>query len=509
MAETRYIFITQSEGVSHVRGVMASSIAMLLQSCGYSVAVMKLNVCLNTDTDGQSEIFVTADGCETDIELGRYERFTGIETSSANIVTAGKVYQNVINRGRRGDYQGDCVRVVPHVTDEIKRNVCALSNSAKSDFLVVELGGVAGELDTLPFVEALRQLKNELEQSCVWMHVAHIDNMQMQGIQPDVMILQAEQELLPEERETVAMQCGVDENYVFQPCGEAIIYEMPLLLKDVAEVVQRKVGVDEIRFPQLAEWNDLVQRINEATENVTIGIVGTGIDKEDVYCSLKESLQCVAAHQDRKLNVCYVEATFIHDGNVEEMLGELDGVIIAPDGKQGFEGKIVATKWCREHDMITLGIAEGMHCMAIEYARNVLGIQEANSTEIDARTPHNIIDMMMEKKNRANMWGAKRVGVYSCNLIENTTIGQAYGLVKIKERHCHSFELNNSYCDAFEQLGMICAGVNTESGLIESIESRDNTWYVGVQFRPEFAGTALNPNPLLMDFVKEIKTRKK
>lgn len=496
MAETKYIFITQSEGASCVKGVMASSIAALMQSCSYSVTVKKLNACLNVDTDGRGERFVTADGCETDMELGRYERFTGVETSGVNLITAGRVYQNVINRERRGDYHGETVRVIPHVTDEIKRCVSAAANSGKSDFVVVELGGVIGDVETLPFVEALRQMKNDSEDGCVWIHMA--GECEVQGVQPDIMIVPTE-------------LGAADNEKVFQLRNDvATIYEMPLLLHDVAEMVQRKAGMEEIRVPRQEEWKTLVQRINEATETVTIGIVGADGENDEAYCSLKELLLCAAVHQGRKLDLCHIDAAYLHEGNVDEMLGLLDGVVIAPDrGRQGFEGKMVAAKWCRMHDATTLGIAEGMHCMVIEYARNILGLQEANSTEIEARTPHNVIDMMTEQKSRVGMWGVKRMGAGRTNLKGDSVIARAYGAELIQERHCHSFELNNGYCNALEEVGMICVGINPESALVDAVEVKANAWYVGVQFRTEFNGTAFNPNPLLMDFVREIKSKKK
>ena len=469
--KTKYIFVTGAVEVSNGTAIFASSLARLLMMRGYRVTMLKFDGCLNVDSglingSGKEECYVTADGYEGGIDLGFYEWFTGIDMSRANCVTLGKIYQSVINRERRGEYHGKRVQVIPHVTDEIKHSTLSLGSKGNYDFVIVDVCGESGDMNMFPFFEAVNQLEDELGDSCV--------------------VLRADTEV---------------------DLSEKLIYELPLLMREVGldDKVLKKMGVQDAPMLSAKVWEDFVDRLKGAEETVTIGVVGKCADERGAYRSIRESMTHATAFCGVKLNLVCISSERLNDGNAEDELSKCDGVIIASDyGLHGAEGKISALKWCRENDMPTLGIGTGMQCMVIEYARNVLGYAEANSTELDRKAVHNVIDLMAEQKTRAYMGGTMRLGSYQCRFTDDSKASKAYNARLVNERHRHSLEVNNAYREQLELSGMRCVGVNPESDLVEVVEVPTKTWYLGVQYHPEYSSTALKANPLSVDYVKAI-----
>lgn len=528
--ETKYIFVTGGVDSSIGKGIISSSLALLLLSRGFRVTIQKFDSYFNIDSGTlnpyeHGECYVTADGHEADLDLGHYERFTNIETSSANNITLGRIYQNVLNKERRGDYLGKTVQVVPHITDEIKRNIKALGLTGKYDFIIIEIGGIVGDIESLPFIEAVRQLKWELKHNCMSIHLTYIPyfratkelkmkptqhsvkELQSRGIQPDVLVLRTENEVPIDIRQKIALLCNVEDDAVIQSVDVSSIYEVPMKLQEQRfdEIVLRKTGTSVAGECDLAQWKQFLARLDSATEEITIGLVGKYVELQDAYKSISEALMHAAVYHDRKLDVRYISSENLNDGNVGDALKDLDGVIIAPGfGNRGVEGKFVALKWCRENDMPTLGICLGMQSMVIEFARNVLGYAEANSSEMDSQTIHNVIDLMEGQKNLANMGGTMRLGAYRCVLTENSIVAKAYGTTSISERHRHRFEFNNNYREQFEAAGMRCVGINPDTNLVEIVEVEGKTWYVGTQYHPEYSSTVLRPSPLFMDFIRAV-----
>lgn len=532
--ETKYIFVTGGVVSSLGKGIISSSLARLLLSCGFKVTILKFDPYINIDSGTlnpyeHGEFYVTADGHEADLDLGHYERFSNIETSRANNITAGRIYQSVINKERRGDYLGKTVQVVPHITDEIKRNVKALGETGRYDFVITEIGGVVGDIESLPFIEAVRQLKWELNRNCVCVHLTYVPyisaakelktkptqhsvkQLQELGIQPDVLVLRTEHEVSPEIRKKIALFCNVEEDAVIRSIDVPTIYEVPLMLHEqrFEEILLRKTATAYTGEPDLKEWNGFLNHLYNATSEVRIGLVGKYVELQDAYKSIGEALLHAAVYHDRKLNLRYISSEKLNDGNVKDTLKELDGVIVAPGfGQRGVEGKFSALKWCREHDMPTFGICLGMQCMVIEFARNVLGLKEADSTEMNPATPYNVIDMMEEQKAISNLGGTMRLGAFNCMLQEGSIAARAYGKMLISERHRHRFEVNDDYRERLEAAGMKCTGVNPETGLVEVIELVGKTWFVGTQYHPEYNSTVLRPNPLFMDFIRAVLEKK-
>lgn len=533
--ETKYIFVTGGVVSSLGKGIISSSLARLLLSRGFSVTIQKFDPYINIDSGTlnpyeHGECYVTTDGHEADLDLGHYERFTDIETTRANNITAGRIYQSVINKERRGDYLGKTIQVIPHITDEIKRNVKALGSTGKYDFVITEIGGTVGDMESHPFLEAVRQLKWELKQNCVCVHLTYVPFikaaqeqktkptqhsvklLQEIGIQPDILVLRTEHDVPMAMREKIALFCNVEEDAVIQSIDVPTIYEVPLKLHEqhFEEIVLRKTDTPFRGEPDLAEWNKFLSHLYNATGEVKIGVVGKYVELQDAYKSISEALLHATIYHDQKLDLRYISSERLNDGNVEDTLKELDGVIIAPGfGIRGVEGKFVALKWCREHDMPTLGICLGMQSMVIEFARNVLGLKEANSTEMDPKTPYNVVDIMEEQKSISNMGGTMRLGAYKCDLMEGSIAAKAYGKLAISERHRHRFEFNNDYREQYEAAGMRCVGMNPDTNLVEVVEIPANTWYVGTQYHPEYNSTVLHPNPLFMDFITAVLNKKK
>ncbi len=525
--ETRYIFVTGGVVSSLGKGIISASVARLLLSRGFKVTLQKFDPYINIDPGTlnpyeHGECYVTVDGHEADLDLGHYERFTNVHTTRANNVTTGRIYQSVIDKERRGDYLGKTVQIVPHITDEIKRNVKALGKAGDYDFVITEIGGTVGDIESLPFLEAVRQLKWELGNRCMVVHLTYVPyikaagelktkptqhsvkQLQQVGIQPDVLVLRTERELTEPMCRKVAQFCNVSADAVTQSLDVPSIYEVPLMMhrQRLDQIILEKTATPFTGEPDLAKWNLFLDKLRGATDVVNIGLVGKYVELQDAYKSIDESLLQAAAYHDHKVKIHYISSEKLNDGNVDRLLGDKDGIIIAPGfGQRGTEGKFIAARWCREHDAPTFGICLGMQCMVIEFARNVMHLEQANSTELDPSTPYNVIDLMEEQKNVTLMGGTMRLGAFQCRLTEGTRAAQAYGRLDISERHRHRFEFNNHFREAFELAGMRCAGENPETHLVEVVEIPSNKWYIGTQYHPEYSSTVLNPHPLFMDFM--------
>ncbi len=526
--DTKYIFVTGGVVSSLGKGIISSSLANLLIARGYRVTIQKFDPYINIDPGTlnpyeHGECYVTVDGHEADLDLGHYERFTNIQTTRANNVTTGRIYQSVIDKERRGDYLGKTVQIVPHITDEIKRNVKQLGNTGQFDFVITEIGGVVGDIESLPFLEAVRQLRWELGRNSLCIHLTYVPyiaaakelktkptqhsvkKLQELGIQPDILVLRTERDITAEARRKIALFCNVAPDAAVQSIDVPSIYQVPIKMHEqhLDDLVLRLTDTPSKEEPQMGPWLRFLDKMANAQKPVTIGLVGKYVELQDAYKSINESLFQAATYDDRRLDLRFIHSEKVNDSNVEELLSPLDGVIIAPGfGQRGIEGKFVALKWCREHNVPTFGICLGMQCMVIEFARNVLGLTDANSTEMDHATPYNVIDLMEEQKSISNMGGTMRLGAYDCVLSDNSRAAQAYGTTKVSERHRHRFEFNNDYRERFEQAGMKCVGENPATRLVEVVEIPEKRWFIGTQYHPEYSSTVLSPNPLFLSFVK-------
>lgn len=515
------------------KGIISSSLALLLQARGYRVTIQKFDPYINIDPGTlnpyeHGECYVTVDGHECDLDLGHYERFTGIQTTKANNITTGRIYQSVIEKERRGDYLGKTVQIIPHITDEIKRCVKILGETGDYDFIITEIGGTVGDIESTPYLEAVRQLKWEMGRNVEFIHLTYVPYLkaakelktkptqhsvkmlQQVGIQPDILVLRTEVELRESMLRKVAQFCNVTEQAVIQSLDAPSIYEVPLMMhaQGLDRIVLEKAGLPVEGEPDMAAWMHFLEKVEGATRKVRIGLVGKYVELQDAYKSISESLSHAAAYNDRKLELVYIHSEKLDESNVEEKLKDMDGVIIAPGfGQRGIEGKFVALKWLREHDVPTLGICLGMQCMVIEYARNVLGLAGANSAEMDADAPHKVIDMMEEQKNISNMGGTMRLGAYDCELRPGSKVAEAYGSTSVRERHRHRYELNAAYERQLEEAGLMCVGKNTDTQLVEVVEAEGLRWFVGTQYHPEYRSTVLRPHPLFDAFIKASKTR--
>lgn len=529
MTETKYIFVTGGVVSSLGKGIVAASLGKLLQARGYKVTIQKFDPYINIDPGTlnpyeHGECYVTDDGHEADLDLGHYERFLNIATSRANNITTGRIYQNVIRKERKGDYLGKTVQVVPHITDEIKRNVKLLGQKKQFDFVITEIGGTVGDIESLPYLESVRQLKWELGQNCICIHLTYVPyiaaagevktkptqhsvkQLQEVGIQPDILVLRTEHELSQDIIRKVAIFCNVSPDSVIQSMDVPTIYEVPLVLarQGMDETLLRKVGLEVGTKPEMKQWHEFLQMKYNASEVVNIALVGKYVELQDAYKSIDESLLQAAIYNNRKLNLVSIHSEKVTEENVAELLHGMDGVVIAPGfGSRGIEGKFIALKYTREHDIPTLGICLGMQCMVIEFARNVLGYKEAHTTEISPNTTYKVIDLMEEQKTITDMGGSMRLGGYDCILKKGSKLAEAYGKSFIHERHRHRFEFNSQYREDFEKNGMICVGENPDTGLVEAVEIPALRWYIGVQFHPEYNSTVVNPNPLFLSFIKE------
>lgn len=528
VANTKYIFVTGGVVSSLGKGIVSASLGKLLQARGYRVTIQKFDPYINVDPGTlnpyeHGECFVTVDGHETDLDLGHYERFLNLPTTRANSITTGRIYQSVIDKERRGDYLGKTVQVIPHITDEIKRNVKLLGAKNQFDFVITEIGGTVGDIESLPFIESVRQLRWELGRDCLCVHLTYVPfiaaakeyktkptqhsvkQLQELGVQPDMLVLRTEHELNAEILRKVALFCNVSKEAVIQSVDVPTIYEVPLMLQRqrMDSIALEKLGLEVGPTPELNPWKDFLDRKKRATDVVRIGLVGKYVELQDAYKSIDESLLIASIYNDRKLDLRLIHSEKINEANAAELLADLDGVVIAPGfGQRGVEGKFAAIRYLREHDIPTLGICLGMQCMVIEFARDVLGLEGANSTEMDPQTLHPVIDLMEDQKNVVNMGGTMRLGTYDCILRPGSHICAAYGKEHIQERHRHRFEFNNEYKDRFEAAGMQCVGENPDTGLVEAVEVSGLRWFIGVQYHPEYTSTVLSPNPLFMGFIK-------
>ena len=527
--ETKYIFITGGVASSLGKGIISASLGKLLQARGYQITIQKFDPYINIDPGTlnpyeHGECYVTADGMETDLDLGHYERFTGIETTRDNSVTTGRIYLSVIERERRGDYLGKTIQVVPHITDEIKRRILLNATKRPLDFVITEIGGTIGDIESQPFLEAIRQLRWELGPTrALNVHLTYVPylaaagelktkptqtsvkQLQGLGIQPEVLVLRTEHTLSDELRAKVAHFCNVGVEAVIQSQDLPSIYEVPVNMQHqgLDAICLKKMGIEPAPAPELGPWRNFLERRKQATEVIQIGLVGK-YDLQDAYKSILESLAHAGTYNGYKVKAVFVNSEQITRQNVAEKLAGLAGFVICPGfGTRGIEGKIIAAEYGRTHDIPTFGICLGMQMMVVEFARNGLGYKDANSSEMDASTPHNVIDMMEEQKNITQMGGTMRLGAYECELVKGSRTWHAYGQVSlIKERHRHRYEFNNAYLNEFDEKGMKCAGINPAANLVEIVEIPGQRWYIGTQFHPEYSSTVLHPHPLFMSFVK-------
>lgn len=526
---TKYIFVTGGVTSSLGKGIISASLGRLLQAHGYNVTIQKLDPYINVDPGTlnpyeHGECYVTEDGAETDLDLGHYERFTGIHTTQANNVTTGRIYQNVINKERRGDFLGKTVQIIPHITDEIKRRIKLLGGNNKYDVVITEIGGTVGDIESLPFIEAVRQLKWDIGPgNCLVVHLTLVPYLSAtgelktkptqhsvkalleNGIQPDILVLRTEKNLTTDIRKKVALFCNVEMEAVMQSIDVSTIYEVPLLLqKEKFDlIVLKKLNLPARENPQLKEWKDFVNRIKNPSSTVRIGLVGKYVELHDSYKSINESFVHAGAMNRCKVDLQFIHSEDIERGDINELLGSLSGILVAPGfGDRGIEGKILAAQYARENRIPYFGVCLGMQCAVIEFARNVLGLKEAHSTEIARNTPYPVIDLMEDQKGITNKGGTMRLGAYPCNIKKGSLAWEAYGKLKVSERHRHRFEFNNQYLKAFEKAGMVATGINPDTNLVEIMEIPSHPWFVGVQFHPEYRSTVKEPHPLFVAFVK-------
>jgi CTP synthase len=525
---TKYIFVTGGVTSSLGKGILISSLAKLLQARGFSVTIQKLDPYINVDPGTlnpyeHGECYVTDDGAETDLDLGHYERFLNKSTSQANNVTTGRIYQTVINKERRGDYLGKTVQIIPHITDEIKRNIKILGKKGRYDFVLTEIGGTVGDMESLPYIEAVRQLKWELGKSAMVIHLTLVPFLNASGelktkptqhsvkallengVQPDILVLRTEHDLGESIRKKVALFCNVDENSVVQSIDVSTIYEVPLKMKEekLDVTVLQKFGIEAKNEPNLDEWNSFIKKHKNPKAEVTIGLVGKYVELPDAYKSIVESFVHAGAVNECRVNLKMIHSEKITPQNVEKKLAELDGILVAPGfGHRGINGKIEATRYARIHNIPFLGICLGMQIAVIEFARNVLNFNDADSTEMNEVTHYPVIDLMEEQKGITNMGGTMRLGAFACNIKKESKLFAAYHKTKISERHRHRYEFNDKYRSEFEKHGMMPVGINPDTNLVEAVEIEGHKWFVGVQYHPEYSSTVLKPSPLFVAFVK-------
>ena len=525
---TKYIFVTGGVTSSLGKGIIAASLGKLLSSRGYRVTIQKLDPYINIDPGTMNpyehgECYVTTDGAETDLDLGHYERFLDHETSQANNVTTGSIYQTVINKERKGDYLGKTVQIIPHITDEIKRRIMLLGDTNNYDFVITEIGGTVGDIESLPYIEAVRQIKWELQKNAIYIHLTlvpylsaagelktkptqhSVKTLLESGIQPDILVCRTEHHLNENIKQKIALFCNVEKDAVIESMDAKTIYEVPLLMQKekLDQVVLRKLNVNDNSEVDLKKWNSFLQKLNNPNQEINIGLVGKYIKLKDSYKSIYEALIHAGTDKNCKVNIKWIHAEELTDSHLEKEFEDLNGVLVAPGfGDRGIEGKINAIKYVREKNIPFLGICLGMQCAVVEFARNILNKSDANSTEMNPNTKFPVIDIMENQKNIQNKGGTMRLGAYNCKLEKNSFAHNAYKKDTIKERHRHRYEFNNSYIDEFNSKGMNFSGINPENNLVEIVEIPDHKWFVGVQFHPEYSSTVLKPHPLFSDFVQ-------
>jgi CTP synthase len=528
----KYIFVTGGVTSSLGKGIVAASLAKLLQARGLRVTIQKFDPYINVDPGTlnpyeHGECFVTDDGAETDLDLGHYERFLNIPTSQANNVTTGRIYQTVINKEREGAYLGKTVQVVPHITDEIKRRMLQLGKGDQFDIVITEIGGTVGDIESLPFVEAVRQLQWELpEEDTLVVHLTLIPYLKaakelktkptqhsvrmlsQEGVHPDIIVCRTEKQLTPELRRKIALFCNVKIEAVIEAADAPTIYEVPLLMmREKLDVIAlKKFGLPISNEPELGKWKEFLDKLKYPKNKVAIGLIGKYIELQDAYKSILESFVHAGAMNECQVQIINVHSEFITEDNVGEKLAGLDGLLVAPGfGHRGVEGKIVAVKYAREKGLPFFGICLGMQMAVIEFARNVLGLKDAHSTEMNPDTKEPVIDLMEEQKKVTAKGGTMRLGAYPCDLQEGTLAYTIYGKSQISERHRHRWEFNNKYLEQFEKAGMVTSGKNPGTGLVEIIELPNHPFFIGVQYHPELKSTVEAPQPIFVHFVKAAK----
>ncbi|MGN6292797.1 MAG: CTP synthase [Chitinophagaceae bacterium] len=528
----KYIFVTGGVTSSLGKGIIAASLAKLLQARGLRVTIQKFDPYINVDPGTlnpyeHGECYVTEDGAETDLDLGHYERFLNIFTSQANNVTTGRIYQTVINKEREGAYLGKTVQVVPHITDEIKRRMMVLGQGDKYDVVITEIGGTVGDIESLPFVEAVRQLQWELpEEDTVVIHLTLIPYLKaakelktkptqhsvrmlsQEGVHPDIIVCRTERSLTPELRRKIALFCNVKPEAVIEAADASTIYEVPLIMmREKLDVIcLKKFNITPAHEPELVKWKEFLDKLKYPKSKVTIGLIGKYLELQDAYKSILEAFVHAGAINECEVQIVNVHSEYITETNVKEKLGGLDGLLVAPGfGMRGVEGKIIAVKYAREKNLPFFGICLGMQMAVIEYARNVLGLKDAHSTEMDPQTREPVIDLMEEQKEITAKGGTMRLGAYPCDVKEGTLAYTIYGKTNVSERHRHRWEFNNSYLERFEKAGMVASGKNPGTGLVEIVELPSHPFFIGVQYHPELKSTVESPQPIFVHFIKAAK----
>ena len=527
-SKTKYIFVTGGVTSSLGKGIVSASLAKLLQSRGFNVTIQKLDPYINVDPGTlnpyeHGECYVTDDGAETDLDLGHYERFLNISTSQNNNVTTGKIYQSVINRERKGDYLGKTVQVIPHITNEIKEHILKLGKDKQYDVVITEIGGTVGDIESLPFIESIRQLKWDLNKDVLFIHLTLIPYLSTSGelktkptqhsvktlleygIQPDILVCRTEYHLDEDIRKKIALFCNVEKECVIESIDANSIYEVPLLmLKEQLDVVVcQKLELNSRTKPNLTKWKKFLHNLQEPKQTIHIALVGKYVELKDSYISIAESLIHSGSKNKTKVNLHWIHSSKINEKNCTSLLKSLEGIIVAPGfGSRAIEGKILAVKYARINKIPFLGICLGMQCAVIEFARNVLMMEDAHTIEFDSNTKYPVISLMEEQKNLEKMGGTMRLGSYECNVVKNTLLHQIYSQTIIQERHRHRFEFNNEFLKEFESKGMIFSGINSKNNLMETIELPSHPWFLGVQFHPEYKSTVENPHPIFSNFIE-------
>tara|TARA_B100000795_G_scaffold138072_1_gene103144 strand:+ start:13941 stop:15557 length:1617 start_codon:yes stop_codon:yes gene_type:complete len=536
MSTTKYIFVTGGVSSSLGKGIIAASLAKLLQARGYRVTIQKLDPYINVDPGTlnpyeHGECYVTDDGAETDLDLGHYERFLNVPTSQANNVTTGKIYQSVIQKERRGEFLGKTVQVIPHITNEIKERIQILGKSGDFDIVITEIGGTVGDIESLPYIESVRQLKWELgNQNCLVIHLTlipylsaagelktkptqhSVKTLMESGIQADILVCRTEHKLNDELRHKLALFCNVHKDAVIESIDASTIYDVPnLMLEEGLDTVAlQKLGLKDQGKPSLTAWNEFVKRHKNPKANVTIGLIGKYVELQDSYKSILESFIHAGAANEVKVKVQSIHSEFLDASNVASKMKALDAVLVAPGfGERGIEGKVEAVRYARENKLPFLGICLGMQMAVIEYSRNVLGLADANSTEMNQNTTNPVIDLMEAQKTITEKGGTMRLGAWACELMDDSIVKEVYGVSNIEERHRHRFEYNNTYRTQLEAAGLKTTGVNPQTNLVEIVEIEDHPWFVGVQYHPEYKSTVANPHPLFVSLVGAAHTYSK
>ena len=534
---TKYIFVTGGVTSSLGKGIIAASLAKLLQARGYSTTIQKFDPYINIDPGTlnpyeHGECYVTEDGAETDLDLGHYERFLNTFTSQANNVTTGRIYQHVINQERAGAYLGKTVQVIPHITDEIKRRMLLLGNEKKYDVVITELGGTVGDIESLPYVEAVRQLKWEMgSENCIVVHLTlipylnaakelktkptqhSVKTLMESGIKADILVCRTEHEISEELRNKLALFCNVKREAVIQSIDASTIYEVPnLMLEEGLDVVAlKKLDLPKKAAPDLRNWNTFLRRLKNPKHTVNIGLIGKYVEMQDCYKSILEAFIHAGAANETKVNLISIHSEYIDANNVSEKLSQLDGILVAPGfGERGIEGKIETIRYARENKIPFFGICLGMQMAIIEYSRNILGYADANSTEMNPNTTHPVVNLMEEQKTITDKGGTMRLGAWKCDIKPDSLAYNIYESTTISERHRHRYEYNSSYVAILEKAGLKASGLNPETGLVEIVELEDHPFFIGVQYHPEYKSTVANPHPLFVSFVgATVKAKKK